>query len=277
MPPPARTDLFDFFWKSHSSITPDALRIHTLLESRGENVVNDHVAFRTFNIEPIGVESLGETFLNLGWTPSGEYRFEEKKLRAVSYAHPEPEVPHVFISELLTEEFSEEFQAIVRRLVAQVPNENAGQPELLSQLPTWSPVSYADYERLRDESHYASWLSAYGIRVNHFTVLVNALKTFDSIQALNSWLLEQGFTLNDSGGLVKGTPAQLLEQSSTMANRVEWEFAGGERHEIPSCYYEFARRYPDPETGELYKGFIAKSADKIFESTDVVPAVHRAT
>jgi hypothetical protein len=39
------------------------------------------------------------------------------------------------------------------------------------------------------------------------------------------------------------------------------------RHAIPSAYYEFARRYPDKD-GKLYSGFIAKSADKIFESTD---------
>jgi hypothetical protein len=37
--------------------------------------------------------------------------------------------------------------------------------------------------------------------------------------------------------------------------------------EIPGCYYEFAKRYPDAD-GKLYSGFIAKSADKIFESTD---------
>jgi hypothetical protein len=39
-----------------------------------------------------------------------------------------------------------------------------------------------------------------------------------------------------------------------------------EAKEIPS--YEFALRYP-MENGELYQGFIAASADKIFESTDV--------
>ena len=38
--------------------------------------------------------------------------------------------------------------------------------------------------------------------------------------------------------------------------------------QIPSCYYEFALRYP-MTNGELYMGFIASSADKIFESTDV--------
>jgi len=44
-------------------------------------------------------------------------------------------------------------------------------------------------------------------------------------------------------------------------------------HEIPSCYYEFARRYED-KNGELYGGFIAKSADKIFESTDFYKKKH---
>jgi hypothetical protein len=37
--------------------------------------------------------------------------------------------------------------------------------------------------------------------------------------------------------------------------------------EVPGCYYEFARRYAMP-SGQLYQGFIAKSADKIFESTN---------
>jgi hypothetical protein len=261
-------ELFDFFWKSHSSITPDALKIHTLLEERGERIVNDHVAFRTFDLDPIGVESLGETFLKLGYEQSGEYRFEAKKLRAISYAHPEPDQPHVFISELLTGEFSSELQAIVKRIVGTIPGALKGSSRLLQELPTWPAVSYAEYRALLAESEYAGWLAAYGIRVNHFTVSVNALETFGSLQELNAWLIESGFRLNESGGLVKGSPEVLLEQSSTMANEVDWEFAGGERARIPSCYYEFARRYTDPDTGALYRGFVARSADRIFESTN---------
>jgi hypothetical protein len=75
--------------------------------------------------------------------------------------------------------------------------------------------------------------------------------------------------MNASGGEIKGTPGELLEQSSIMARRLPWPFADGETHDIPTCYHEFARRYPDPETGRLYEGFIARSADKIFESTNV--------
>jgi hypothetical protein len=59
----------------------------------------------------------------------------------------------------------------------------------------------------------------------------------------------------------------LLEQSSTLADLCMINF-NEEAKEIPSCYYEFALRYP-MENGELYQGFIAASADKIFESTDV--------
>ncbi|MDP5190382.1 DUF1338 family protein [Rheinheimera baltica] len=36
---------------------------------------------------------------------------------------------------------------------------------------------------------------------------------------------------------------------------------------IPSCFYEFATRYP-MTNGLLYTGFVAASADKIFESTN---------
>lgn len=265
---PTIDELLDFFWKEYSAITPAAAEIHALLAERGENYVNDHVAFRTYNIGPIGVESIGATFLGLGYRESGEYHFEQKKLRAKSYAPPEEGLPHVFISELLTEQFSPELQGIVRALVAQVPAELEKSPRLLTELPTWKPISYADYQKLLAESEYAGWLAAFGIRVNHFTVLINALQTFGSLQEFNAWLVEKGYTLNTSGGEVKGSPEELLEQSSIMANRIGWEFAGGDLHVIPTCYHEFARRYTDPETGRLYEGFIAKSADKIFESTN---------
>jgi len=59
---------------------------------------------------------------------------------------------------------------------------------------------------------------------------------------------------------------KLLEQSSTMADKVKVQFINTDA-EVPSCYYEFAKRYPD-SSGNLYQGFVSKSADKIFESTN---------
>ena len=59
----------------------------------------------------------------------------------------------------------------------------------------------------------------------------------------------------------------LLEQSSTLADEYSVTFSDGDMS-IPSCFYEFAKRYP-LANGELYTGFVAASADKIFESTNV--------
>lgn len=108
---------------------------------------------------------------------------------------------------------------------------------------------------------------AFGFCANHFTVNVNAFKKFKEINDVNELLHQHHFKLNSSGGLIKGTPADHLEQSSTMAEEIDVNFAEG-TYKIPSCYYEFAKRYP-LANGQLYTGFVAASADKIFESTDV--------
>jgi hypothetical protein len=260
--------LFAFFWRDYELLAPDGHRILRLMEDRGERVVNDHVAFRTYDLDPIQLKALARPFEALGYRPSGDYDFPEKKLRARSFLHPEPGRPRVFISELKTAEFSPWLQETVRGLAAAVPAERTATSAIFTTVPSWPAVPHATYQRLLEESEYAGWVSAFGLRVNHFTVSWNDLTTFSSLEAFNAWLLENGVRLNESGGRIKGTPRVLLEQSSTVAHKIAWTFAGGEMREIPSCYYEFARRYPDPATGRLYDGFVAKSADRIFESTD---------
>ena len=106
-----------------------------------------------------------------------------------------------------------------------------------------------------------------GLRANHFTISVNHLKHPSSLQEVNALLKQAGFRLNHSGGEIKGSAEALLEQSSTLADRMSMTFAGDDRHEIPTCYYEFAIRYRDRE-GALFQGFVTASADRIFESTD---------
>lgn len=252
-------------WQDYVAINSQARRVHELLASRGEQIVNDHIAFRTFDHPRVGIPVLAATFLRFGYREADQYRFEEKKLLARHYEHSDPAKPKVFISELRTGEFSPDVQRIVRGLVDQVPADLPGRWDFCASGRPWR-VSFADYERLGAESEYAAWLSAFGFRANHFTVSVNALKGFQSLQDLNAFLKENGFSLLTSGGEIKGSPADLLEQSSTVASKVEVEFADGE-HEVPGCYYEFARRYPKRD-GTLFQGFVAKSADKIFESTD---------
>lgn len=105
-----------------------------------------------------------------------------------------------------------------------------------------------------------------GFQANHFTVSVNYLKQTQSLADVNTLLKEAGFVLNTSGGEIKGGKDVFLAQSSTMADKASVDM-GSEAVTIPSCFYEFAQRYELPD-GSLYQGFVAASADKIFESTN---------
>ena len=256
--------LFDNLWQHYLTVTPSAEKIHQLL-GRGEAIINDHIALRTFNLAKVNLSVLAEHLLALGYEEKGEYNFEAKKLYAKHFEHQDPSQPKVFISELLVEEFSPELQAIVARMVDQVDEAATKAENFLYSGAHWQ-VSHEEYQLLLKESEYAAWMAAWGFRANHFTVSVNELSEFDTLEAVNSALKLANFTLNTVGGEVKGSKEVLLKQSSTMADKAMVCFSDGE-FEIPSCFYEFAKRFP-MTNGELYTGFVAASADKIFESTN---------
>lgn len=257
--------LFESLWNDYiERLCPSAGNVHKLLQ-QNEPLINDHIALRTFNLAPVELEVLAKPFIELGYQEAGEYVFESKKLVAKHFEHPDANKPKVFISQLKVEECSEKLQAIVKQLVNQVtPQQMQGEAFLSAGRP-WQ-LSHHEYLLLAEESEYAAWLAAHGYGANHFTVSVNHLEQFDQVQQVNDHLSAVGFLINQSGGEVKGSPEVLLEQSSTMADKVAVEFDDGVVL-IPGGFYEFAKRYP-MHNGELYSGFVAASADKIFESTN---------
>lgn len=260
--------LFSNMWDDYVAITPSARKIHKLLagEENTSEIVNDHVAFRTFALEKTSLDKLAAHFLALGYEEKGDYDFAAKKLTAKHFEHPDDTQPKVFISELRVNELSQDAQAIIKGLVSQMNGEQVNADNFLYSGRHWD-VSKAEYDTLLNESEYAAWLAAWGFRANHFTVSVNHLSSTNELTDVNSLLKEAGFVLNTSGGEIKGGPDVYLAQSSTMADSAEVAFSE-ENVAIPSCFYEFAQRYPMPN-GKLYQGFVAASADKIFESTNV--------
>ena len=254
----------DEMWKDYCQFNPRAKKIYTLLSEKNK-VINDHIALRTYSHSLLGIQHLAEPFEKLGYKACGEYHFEEKKLKAKHYEHQTDSTqPKIFISELLLKEFDSSVQKAIEQLVESVDSaiyKNSRSPYMGRP---WE-IDYATYELLAKSSEYASWVAAHGFRPNHFTVFVNALEQFEGLEDLNNFIESRGYELNDSGGKIKGTPEVFLEQSSTMAETVKVSFRDG-TYEIPSCYYEFAKRFPKDD-GSLYQGFVTQSADKIFEST----------
>ena len=262
------TEIFDSLWKEYTERTPSAQKINELLINKGNKIFNDHVAFRTFDDPRVNIDVLAKPFLAAGYVESGDYTFEAKKLYAKHYEHAtDKNVPRVFISQLKVKEFSADLQQAVKEMIDAIPEKELNSGELVFKGRLWEQPSYGVYEKLQEETEYAAWLYVNGFCSNHFTVDVNKLETFNSLQEVNIFLKEKGFKMNTAGGEIKGTPEQFLEQSSTLADRIPVAFKETTK-QITSCYYEFAYRH-HMKNGELFSGFVTGSADKIFESTDM--------
>jgi hypothetical protein len=274
---------------------PDVERVIRCMISEGMigaagDIENDHIAFRTMGVPQLGIQSLEKIFVHLGYVERDQYKFEQKKLNANWYAPPQPKYPRIFISELRVGDLSGEAQAIIRSYTDEVKtdpvdaldlNDGAAVDAFL-HTPLWRTPTWADYERLAEESEYAAWVIYNRYYLNHFTVSVHNLPAgFDALAIYNAFLKRNGFQLNDSGGEIKVSGDGLLLQSSTVAEMVDAEFAkpggGTESHRISGSYVEFAERRPLPQYANLQRdelrrehrrdGFETASADKIFEST----------
>ncbi|NVJ62130.1 MAG: DUF1338 domain-containing protein [Gammaproteobacteria bacterium] len=255
-------------WEDYLDLTADAKRIHELFASKGEQIVNDHIALRTFDRGALSLENIKDYLSSQGYSAVDEYHFEEKKLRAYHFEDlSDSEAPKIFVSELLLSEMPTEVQEICDGLIKEA-DKNVNEHGIDLPMMPWRKISSYEYETLLKHSEYAAWLATFGLRANHFTVSVNHLNNFETIEQVNQFLKDESFALNKSGGEIKGDEQVALKQSSTMANLVDWPFAD-KKMMVRTCFYEFAERFNIPGTNTLYRGFVAASADKIFESTNV--------
>jgi hypothetical protein len=260
------SEFFARLWNDYTTVTPQAQRVFSHVESAFGTISNDHVAFRTFDRDRVRLEILERSFLNFGYKRGARYEFPDKHLEAYGYIPPEAGLPLVFLSQLRCDELPDGAGALIEECLYSVERMPDDPSELLQLGRPWAPPSWEDYLALSDVSPYAAWLSVWGFRANHFTVAVHSLPAAPTLEELVQSLQEVGYAMNEEGGLIKGSPGVLLEQAATLAEERPVVFSDGDEHHVPSCYYEFARRYPQAD-GQLYQGFVAASANNIFEST----------
>jgi hypothetical protein len=262
------TNFFNALWQQYIAKTPQAELIHKSLIDQGERVVNDHVAFRTLKSSKIGIAACEPVLAQLGYLPAGEYRFEDKHLYAKSYEHQDSASSHpkIFLSELLIDEFESPVVERLNALLRQIPSDFEITPDFFYSGLPWQMPSWQDYLVLADVSEYAGWLSINGMCANHFTINVNSLETIKTLNDLLEVIRALGLPLNETGGVIKGTPEVGLTQASTLADEQTFTFSCGHSALVKTCFYEFAERHP--VAGKIYQGFVTANADKIFHSTD---------
>ena len=285
------TEILESLFLVYSKRVPDVNKITTAMIKKGlvnnqNEIVNDHIAFRTMGVKNLGINSFEKIFLKHGYKKMDFYHFNAKKLDAFWYAPPSNDLPRIFISELKVDNLSIKAQEIIKSYTNTVTNDpvdkidlnNSLQVSEYLQTPLWRLPTKNDYESLLFESEYAAWVIYNRYYLNHYTISVHDLPgEYSDLNQFNEFVKSLGIKLNKSGGEIKVSKDKLLRQSSSVANQIEAKFSEGEKKLIPGSYVEFAERNILPEFSKINnlkierkhrrEGFETGNADKIFEST----------
>lgn len=275
----------------YQASVPDVKKISQAMIDRGmigseDEIINDHIAFRTLGVPHLGIKSFEKIFLHYGYQKMESYYFEKKKIDAYWYKPPAGNYPRIFISELRVQDLSKGAQSIINRYTKGITADPVDRLDLdstdqVGQFfydPIWDLPTKEDYQALLDESEYAAWVIYNRYYLNHYTISVHELPSgYRTLEAYNDFLESIGIVLNTSGGKIKVSKDGLLKQSSSVAEMVDATFADGSEMKISGSYVEFAERLPLPEFKDLSEdkltathrrdGFESANADKIFEST----------
>tara|TARA_B100001778_G_scaffold237007_1_gene197669 strand:+ start:604 stop:1509 length:906 start_codon:yes stop_codon:yes gene_type:complete len=285
------TEILESLFLVYSKRVPDVNKITTAMIKKGlvnnqNEIVNDHIAFRTMGVKNLGINSFEKIFLKHGYKKMDFYHFDAKKLDAYWYAPPSNDLPRIFISELKVDNLSIKAQEIIKSYTNTVTNDPIDKIDLNSSLevskylqtPLWRLPTKNDYESLLFESEYAAWVIYNRYYLNHYTISVHDLPgEYSDLNQFNEFVKSLGIKLNKSGGEIKVSKDKLLRQSSSVANQIEAKFSEGEKKLIAGSYVEFAERNILPEFSKINnlkierkhrrEGFETGNADKIFEST----------
>ncbi|WKK58918.1 MULTISPECIES: DUF1338 domain-containing protein [unclassified Sphingobacterium] len=280
-------DLFEHYRKNVADVDKitQALLERGVVQSQ-DDIVNDHIAFRTLGVPNLGIKSFEKIFLSFGYQKKDYFYFEGKKLDAYWFAPPSPEYPRIFVSELRVSELSKPVQDIIYKYTKDITSDpvdrldlnNGEEAAAFLQKPLWDLPTSEEYQTLLAESEYAAWVIYNRYYLNHYTISIHELKDgYNTLEEFNAFLESIGVKLNTSGGKIKTSEDGLLRQSSTVSALYDATFADGKTIQIAGSYVEFAERSVLPEFKDVPKeqleakhrrdGFETNNADKIFEST----------
>ncbi|HRX86303.1 MAG TPA: DUF1338 family protein [Phycisphaerae bacterium] len=296
--------LFDRLWQNYRRRVPYAERYVQLVTERGGRVVNDHIAFRTLNVDlpmqPAGLEALRRIFTTLGYHEATQYDFPETHLTAVHLLHDDPWMPKLFISQLEVSQLPEDIAGLITRAAA-VEEPTFDYPyETLSALAEerldtrhvteavdrlvavfqrpWAPPPRSTVLAANAASQYAAWTLLHGSAVNHFTAWINehAVDAWPDIEATVEGLRAAGVPMKAA---IEGAPGSKLRQSATAAADgdfpvTEDDGSVGALH-WTYAYYELAERgQVQDESGAWipFTGFLGAQTPGLFEMTRLAPS-----
>ena len=135
----------------------------------------------------------------------------------------------------------------------------------------WPLPSIEEYEIVKSHNELLAWVLVMGRQVNHFAWSMHLSKCFNQLKHCNQFFSSTlNITLNNKGGLIKGSASKGIEQSSTQPATTSITLADGVI-DLSDRFIEFVWRYPKKE-GEnklwhdYFTGFVADNANRVVES-----------
>lgn len=292
-------ELLERLWAQYIKRVSYADKYREMVLQRGGNVVNDHIALRTFNThtgeQPEGIRAIKHILTCLGYTQVAKYKFEKKKLNAVHFEYPGDELPKIFVSQLEVNLLPQWAQNVINKTVKDTPYILSNSSiELLAKLRDdgelpkeaaellvtdlsqyfrrpWKVPRKDDVIKLNDVSQYAAWVLLHGNSVNHFTAFINYqnVAEWPDLETTCKALAAAGIPMKEN---IEGEKGSKLQQSATKAVKegveVKGEY-GVEKIVWTYAYYELAQRGFVEENGQqkLFNGFLGEQAIHLFDMT----------
>jgi hypothetical protein len=292
-------ELLDRLWEQYIKRVSYANKYVELVTEKGGNVVNDHIALRTFNThtgeQPEGIRAIKHILNCLEYKLVAKYNFSNKRLNAVHFEHPDENLPKIFVSQLEVKLLPDWAQNIINKTVKNTPyilSDNS--IELLQrvkekgELPTeaakllvadlvqyfrrpWEIPQKEDVLKINDVSQYAAWVLLHGNSVNHFTAFINQqnVPEWPDLETTCKALEAAGVPMKE---YIEGEKGSKLQQSATKAVKegveVKSEY-GIEKITWTYAYYELAQRglVEGNGTKKLFSGFLGEQAAHLFDMT----------
>lgn len=291
--------LLDSLWAQYVSRVSYAKKYVELVVEKGGKVVNDHIAFRTFNThtgeQPEGIRAIKHILNYLDYKPVATYDFKKKKLTAFHFEHPDEMFPKIFVSQLEVDQLPDWAQQIIHDAVVDTPyilSDNSiellGHLKKDGQIPKlaadalvedltqyfrrpWHAPKKEDVLQLNDVSQYAAWTLLHGNSVNHFTAFINYqdVKEWPDLETTCKALEAAGVPMKEA---IEGEKGSKLQQSATQAVKEDVEVIGEDGPEMicwTYAYYELAERGFIEENGarKMFSGFLGEQATHLFDMT----------
>lgn len=292
-------ELFNRLWLQYIERVPYAKMYSEMVTHKGGQVVNDHIAFRTFNThtgeQPEGIRAIKHILNFLEFRQVSKYKFPKMNLSATHFEHPDEMLPKIFVSQLEVDQLPDWAQSLIHETVKDTRyllsdksiemlnllKENGNLPEeaadfILDDLVQyfrrpWNIPERTDVLKLNDVSQYGAWVLLHGNAVNHFTALINAqnVAEWPDLETTCKALEAAGIPMKEN---IEGEKGSKLQQSSTQAVKegvkVKGE-TGIEKIVWTYAYYELAQRGFVELDGEqkLFNGFLGEQASHLFNMT----------